>query len=111
MALGMTYEQYWYDSPYLIKSFEKAHDLRNQQKNQEMYVMGCYVFDAITTALSNVHFDGKNHPFNHYRKEPYKLNQSVVSQQESERQAQLEREKIIKSLTEWKKVWEKHSSQ
>lgn len=107
MAIGMTYEQYWYGSPYMIKAFEKAHDLRNQQKNQEMYIMGNYIFDALTIAFSNFHLDGKRHTMNKYLKKPYDLEKSMVTESEKIELAEKERQKIIDGLNAWKKSWDK----
>lgn len=106
MAIGMTYEQYWEGSPYMIKAFEKAHDLRNQIKNQEMYIMGHYVFDALTVAFSNFHLDGKKHNFNKYLKQPYDLEKQMVTEEEKNDIVAKARQKIIDSLNQWKKSWD-----
>lgn len=53
MALGMTYSEYWNCSPSVYKAYREAHRLKADQKNQEMWLQGFYVFKAIETALHN----------------------------------------------------------
>lgn len=52
MALGMTYEQFWYGDPWMVKTFERAHELRNEMLNQQMWVMGLYITDSIGSVVS-----------------------------------------------------------
>lgn len=40
----MSYELFWNGEPELVKTYREAHELRNQQKNQEMWMQGLYVF-------------------------------------------------------------------
>lgn len=52
MAIGMTYEQFWYGDPWMVVSFRKAHELRNNMLNQQMWLMGLYVSDAVGSVVS-----------------------------------------------------------
>ena len=52
MAMGMTYEQFWYGDPWMVVSFRKAHELKNDMLNQQMWLMGLYAFDAVSAAMS-----------------------------------------------------------
>lgn len=47
LAIGMTPEQFWEDDPALADSYVRAHDLIRQQRNQEMWLQGLYVYKAI----------------------------------------------------------------
>lgn len=101
----MTYEQYWYDDPYLVRFYQEAHEISNDQKNQEMFIMANYVFEAVSTALNNLNFTGKYKPFIEFRKEPYKLRPDT--EEERKREAKEAREKVIADLTAWKESWDK----
>lgn len=101
----MTYEQYWEGNPYIVKQFEEAHKLRNQQKNEEMFIMGHYVFQAIMTAISNVHFDNQPHKTNEYLEKPFDLTPKTKEQKENE--VEKARQNIIAGLTAWKESWDK----
>ena len=52
MALGMTYEQYWYGDPWMVVTFRKAHELKKNMLNEQMWLMGLYVSDAVESAIS-----------------------------------------------------------
>lgn len=51
ISIGMTDEQYWERDPYLIQTYRKAHELRIEQRNQEMYVQGLYNYDAFRAVI------------------------------------------------------------
>lgn len=101
----MTYEQYWFGDPHLVKYYEKAHELSNEQKNQEMFVMANYVFEAFSTALSNLNFGKTYKAPNKFRDKPYDLRPDTKKRREQK--AQEAREKVIADLTAWKQSWDK----
>ena len=43
----MTYDQYWNDDCQLVKFYRKAHKLKNEQKNQELWLQGMYIYEAL----------------------------------------------------------------
>lgn len=104
ISIGMTHEQYWYGEPFIAKEYHEAHLLQNDQKNQELYLMGHYVFDAIMIALSNVHLDGKKYPMNKYLKQPYDIRPKTETKKEEEKEKA--RQHMINSLTAWKNAWD-----
>ena len=72
----MTYEQFWLDDPYLVKAYEKAHELRNQQRNQEMWFQGLYNYRAFSSVLaqfSHAMSGGKGSKPEGYLEEPIPL--------------------------------------
>lgn len=50
LAMGMTEEQYWDGDPMLAKYYRKAEEIRNERRNQELWLQGMYVYDAILCA-------------------------------------------------------------
>lgn len=52
--MGMTYEQYWEQSPYLAVAYRKAWKLRKQAENEQAWLQGLYNFDALAVVLANV---------------------------------------------------------
>ena len=47
MAIGMTYDDFWYKDPQIAKSFLKAHEIRQKQENQRLWLQGYYNYIAI----------------------------------------------------------------
>jgi len=47
--------EYWEGDPYLVRVYKRAHELRNEQRNQEMWLQGlynCKAFDAVINMFS-----------------------------------------------------------
>ena len=51
--MGMTYEQYWEQSPYLAIAYRKAYRLKLESRNEQAWLQGLYVFDAFAVCLAN----------------------------------------------------------
>ena len=52
--MGMTYEQYWEQSPYLVAAYRKAYRLKREAENEQAWLQGIYTFDALAVCLANV---------------------------------------------------------
>jgi hypothetical protein len=52
--MGMSYEQYWEQSPYLVVAYRKAYRLRRETENEQAWLQGLYVFDAFAVVMANV---------------------------------------------------------
>ena len=52
--MGMTYEQYWEQSPFLTVAYRKAYRLKREADNEQAWLQGIYVFDAFAVCLANV---------------------------------------------------------
>ena len=81
LSIGMTYEQYWEDDADLVIYYRKAYQLSKERKNQELWLQGLYVYEAICDVSPILHaFAKKNTKPRPYPKEPYAL-----TKQETER--------------------------
>lgn len=82
LAIGMTPEQYWEGDPALVKYYRKADEIRKERINQEKWLQGMYIYEAICDAspiLRSFSKKGtKPHP---YAEKPYAL---TSKQQEQE---------------------------
>ena len=52
--MGMSYEQFWDESPYLVLTYRKAFRIRKELENEMAWVQGLYIYDAIAVCLHNV---------------------------------------------------------
>lgn len=75
MSIGMTYEQYWYGDPLMVKAFLKADKFRQERQNSEAWLQGMYIYDAISRLFPfpAVLADGKKMQQHQYMEEPYKI--------------------------------------
>lgn len=53
MAIGMTYEQYWYGDPLMVRDFYKAWKIRQQQINEQAWLNGVYFMKALEATVGN----------------------------------------------------------
>lgn len=50
LSIGMTPEQYWEGDCELAKYYRKADEIRIERRNQELWLQGMYVYEAICDA-------------------------------------------------------------
>ena len=90
LAIGMTPEQYWDGDCTLVKYYRKAEELRNERRNQELWLQGMYVYEAICDVAPILHaFAKKGTKAIPYPSKPYPLNEKQVKQDEEEKQRKL----------------------
>jgi len=66
LAMGMTYEEYYRKDHTLVIAYRKAYKKKQEERNQDMWLMGAYVYQAISRAAPLLI------PFNeHPKAEPY----------------------------------------
>ena len=90
LAIGMTYEQYWDGDPALAKYYRKADEIKLERVNQEKWLQGMYIYEAICDASPILQAFAKRgtkpHP---YAEKPYAL-----TDKQRERNAE-EKEKAV----------------
>ena len=47
LSIGMTPEQYWDGDPLLAKYYRQADELKRKRKNQELWLQGMYIYEAL----------------------------------------------------------------
>jgi hypothetical protein len=43
----MTYDQFWNDDPTLVIHYRKAAEMQIERKNQELWLQGLYIYEAL----------------------------------------------------------------
>ena len=82
----MSYEEFWYKDPHIVKFYLEAEKEKVKKKNEEMWLQGFYVYQAIGAFAEILPaFPKKGAKIRPYLEEP-------VSLSEAERLAKAERE-------------------
>ena len=90
LSIGMTYEQYWDGDSTLVKYYRKAEELRNDRRNQELWLQGVYVYEAICDVAPVLHaFAKKGTKPTPYPTKPYPLTEKQSKKNEEEKQRKL----------------------
>lgn len=103
----MTHDQYWYGDPWLVVTYKKAHTMKVEQRNQELWLQGAYFFNAISTAFNNFgqSLSKKNRkPQGKYLEKPIRI--TPLTEDEKTLKAKQERQKAIDYFTNLQKKWE-----
>lgn len=108
LSIGMSPAQFWDGDPWLVKAYLRAHDMERQRKSEEMWLMGAYCFRAFSTALSNLHFDGKRHRFHPYPEDVIRV--VPYTEEEKAALAEQERQKAIQYFNDLARRWEKKNA-
>lgn len=71
MAIGMTYDQYWYGDVCMVRAYAEAEKERQRRLDEEAWLNGAYVYRAVSAALSvSEFFREKGQKPLQYPKEP-----------------------------------------
>lgn len=85
LSIGMTEEQYWDRDCNLVKAYRKAEELRINRRNQEMWLQGAYVYEAIGRMSPILQaFAKKGTKPSPYLSEPYALGEKQVELKRNE---------------------------
>jgi hypothetical protein len=88
----MSYAEYWEGDPKLTQYYRKAYCIKQEQLNNESWLQGMYIYDAISTALHNA-LRGKNSKAREYAKQPYDLFKKEKTLEQKAIEVQKEQEK------------------
>ena len=82
----MTYEQFWYQDPHLVRAYAKAEEMRIKRRNEELYLQGRYVYEAIGAFAEILPaFPKKGAKIHPYLDEPYPLSEAEARAREEEK--------------------------
>jgi len=83
MAIGMTYEQYWYGDPLMARAFFKAHEIRRRLIDEEAWIQGGYFVKALDATVCNM-FRKSNSEQVKYPDKPAMLTSDEMNREKTE---------------------------
>ena len=96
----MSYDEFWRDDPYRAVAYREAHRLRIEQVNQQLWLQGLYVHNAVAVAINNA--------FNKQKQKYIATPVQIFTPTEDEKKAKAEetRRKLVEKLNAWKDAFE-----
>lgn len=98
LAMGMDYDLFWRQNPFLVKCYRKAYKLKQETKEYELWKQGLYFYEALNDVSPVLQAFAKNgtrpRP---YSKKPYgieeyeKDNREIKTKEENEKDVEKER--------------------
>jgi hypothetical protein len=91
----MSYAEYWEGDSSLTRYYRKAYQIKQEEINNNAWLQGLYIYDAVSTALHNaMRGMGKNKPpAQKYAQKPYEFNKKEKSEAEKAREVEIEQQK------------------
>lgn len=80
LSIGMSSAEYWEGDPSLPRAFRKAYQLQQEYENNQAWLKGLYVYDAVSSALTHLSPNKKNHK--NYAEKPYSLDPAAANAHE-----------------------------
>lgn len=90
LSIGMTAEQFWDGDPALVKYYRQAEEIRTERKNQELWLQGMYVYEAICDASPILHAFAKKGT----KPVPYPTTPYPISEKQRERKEDARERKV-----------------
>lgn len=104
MSYGMTYDEYWKESPYRAKFYREAHELKVKQNDEQMWVQGMYIYEALCEVSPILHAFSKSgtKPLP-YAQKPYLHNikteiEKDKEKEEAEKKQRIENERLLAQI-------------
>lgn len=90
LSIGMTAEQFWDGDPTLCKYYRQAEEIRNEKRNQELWLQGMYIYEALCDVSPIFHAFAKKGSKPHtYSNQPYALTEKQRRREEEEKQRRI----------------------
>ena len=82
----MTYEQYWNGDCTLTKYYRKADEIARERKNEELWLQGMYIYEALCDVSPILHaFAKKGTKPQPYSERPYSITEAQLKRAEEEK--------------------------
>lgn len=85
LSLGMTYEQFWYKETDLLNTYVKAETIRQRKRNNEMWLQGAYIYNAIGSLAPILNGMVKNPKAQPYMAQPIPITEEDRIEQQNQR--------------------------
>ena len=95
LAIGMSSAEYWTGDPSLVRYYRQAYQIRQEEQNNNAWLQGLYVYDAVSTAIHNaMRGMGKSRtPAKEYAKAPYDISKKEKTEAQKLKIIEKEQEK------------------
>ena len=109
MSFGMSYHDFWYGPAFMTTFYKDAHKLRLRQQDENNWMLGMYVYEAILDCSPILHaFSKKGTKPLPYAEKPYLMEKlQEKTQAEKEQEIENERLKFAIQMNNWYRATKK----
>ena len=73
MAMGMSWDEYWYGDPLMTIAYRKAYELKSKSRNHDAWLQGMYIYEALVDVAPILRAFSKESKPTPYPDKPYAL--------------------------------------
>lgn len=96
MSYGMSYDEFWYGAAYMTKFYRESNKLRLKQQDENNWMLGMYVYEAIMDCSPILHaFSKKGTKPLPYSEKPYLADRLDIKEKTQEEIEQEEENKRL----------------
>lgn len=95
ISYGMTWKQFWYGDPWMVKDYRDAYILKRRTENENLWLQGAYIYNAFQAVIATAF--GKQRE--KYVEKPFDIFPKTEAEKHQERVN--ERNRIIRYLNSW----------
>ena len=110
LAIGMSSAEYWEGDCSLTRYYRKAYKIKQEEINNNAWLQGLYIYDAVSTSLHNA-LRGKNSKARQYAPQPYDFNNREKTEFEKAREVEVEQQKALAWMENFVRINQKKQSQ
>lgn len=89
MAMGVSYDEFWNGDYTQLKYIQNAHLIQVERQNEQAWLQGVYVYEAVSIALANA-FKKKGQQADKYPEKPHRVTPLSEIEQEAENKRKVE---------------------
>lgn len=94
LSIGMTWEDFWQGDAEKAKFFRAADKIRRRRKNEEMWLQGRYIYEAVGALAPIIRFSTKPQKPLPYPAEPFPVDKETARAAQNKRDKQEAEENI-----------------
>lgn len=100
ISIGMSIDQFYNQDVTLATVYRKAYDIKNERDNNQLWLQGMYIYDAISTSIYNAFCRKAGQQAASYTSKPYPINQKQL-EEDYEKTVERERAKAKVWMENW----------
>lgn len=105
MSYGMSYNDFWHGSAFMVTFYREAHKLKLKQQDENNWMIGMYVYEALCDVSPILHaFSKRGTKPLPYADKPYlmdKIDSVEKTKQHEEQEKENERLKFLVQMNNW----------
>lgn len=85
ISVGMPANEYWYGDPELLNNYIRAEEIRQRKRNNELWLQGLYIYQAIGALTPVLNPFSKKHKADKYISKPIPITREEIAEAEQEK--------------------------